>query len=317
MKFRQVVFVILSSTFLMGIAVWVVNPKNIVDRASHELRRGWLLVTGRLIDVGGYRLHVERFGSGSPTVVMDAGLCQRMKSWGRVPSELAKVTRVVIYDRAGLGFSGIGPRPRTSQQNVNELHALLSNAGIAGPYILVGHSFGGLNVRLYASQYPAEVAGVVLIDASYERQYLRFASLKSAEERKAYLRHESGENCEKVNLIASGELVHMAPSLPSVPVVVLTADPLHAKKSSFDAKWAPLQMEMQSRLARTVAKGQQTIVSKSGHFIQLEQPEVVIDSIMTVVTAARNRPRMQSEVPRAGSMYEKETVQNRLATKPK
>jgi len=226
---------------------------------------------------------------------MDAGLCQVMKTWDRVVAEVAKFAQVVVYDRAGLGGSDLGPRPRTSQQNVNELRALLVNAGIPGPYVMVGHSFGGFNVRLFASQYPAEVAGMVLIDASYEEQYLRFAAIKSAGERTTYLRHESGENCEKVNLIASAELVHAAPSLPLVPVVVLTADPYQGKDSPADAKWAQLQLEMQSRLARLVSEGKQTMVAGSGHFIQQDQPKVVIDTILAIVNAARNRAVMKSQ----------------------
>ena len=282
---------------LSGLIVAALGPQRVVKTAAWHLRRGWLILSGRLIDVGGYRLRIEREGKGSPTVVMDAGLCQVMKTWDRVVSEVAKFAQVVVYDRAGLGGSDLGPRPRTSQQNVNELHALLSNAGIAGPYVLVGHSFGGLNVRLYASQYPAEVAGVVLIDASYEEQYLRFAAIKSAGERTIYLRHESGENCEKVNLIASAELIHAAPSFPLVPVAVLTADPYHGKDSTVDGKWAQLQMEMQSRLARLVSEGKQTIGAGSGHFIQLDQPRVVIDAILTIVTAARDHGGVQSQIP--------------------
>jgi pimeloyl-ACP methyl ester carboxylesterase len=289
---RKVARIAVAAIVLSGLIVAALGPQRVVKTAAWHLRRGWLILSGRLIDVGGYRLRVERRGNGNPTVVMDAGLCQVMKTWDRVVPEIAKFVQVVVYDRAGLGGSDPGPRPRTSQQNVNELHALLNNAGVAGPYVLVGHSFGGLNVRLFASQYPAEVAGVVLIDASYEEQYLRFADIKSAEERKRYLRHESGDNCEKVNLIASGDLVHTARSLPLVPVVVLTADPYHSKGKTIDAMLGQLQMEMQSRLAAVVSKGKQTIVTGSGHFIQLDQPEVVIDSILTIVKAARNRASM-------------------------
>ncbi|MFH1046157.1 MAG: alpha/beta hydrolase [Candidatus Omnitrophota bacterium] len=120
---------------------------------------------GKLFDVGGYKLHLHTAGSGSPTVVMDSGLRGYSLSWYGVEAELAKITRVCTYDRAGLGWSEPGPLPRTSQQIVNELHTLLAKADIPGPYILVGHSFGGLNMRLYASQFPQEVLGLVLIDS--------------------------------------------------------------------------------------------------------------------------------------------------------
>ncbi len=121
--------------------------------------------TGKLVDVGGYRLHVTIRGEGGPTVVMDAGLAHVSTVWSLVQPEVAMFTRVCTVDRAGHAWSDHGPFPRTSGQICQELHALLTNAGIAGPYVLVGHSFGGLNMYLYASMYPEEVAGLVLLDA--------------------------------------------------------------------------------------------------------------------------------------------------------
>jgi pimeloyl-ACP methyl ester carboxylesterase len=121
--------------------------------------------TGKLVDVGGYRLHITIRGEGGPTVVMDAGLAHISTVWSLVQPEVAMFTRVCAVDRAGHAWSDHGPFPRTSRQICQELHALLTNAGLAGPYVLVGHSFGGLNMYLYASMYPEEVAGLVLLDA--------------------------------------------------------------------------------------------------------------------------------------------------------
>lgn len=121
--------------------------------------------TGRLVDVGGYRLHVIIRGEGGPTVVMDAGLAHVSAVWSFVQPEVATFTRVCTVDRAGHAWSDHGPLPRTSRQICQELHALLTNASIEGPYVLVGHSFGGLNMYIYASMYPEEVAGLVLLDA--------------------------------------------------------------------------------------------------------------------------------------------------------
>ncbi|MEG4326374.1 alpha/beta hydrolase [Microcoleus sp. herbarium5] len=126
---------------------------------------------GELFDIGGFRLHLNCVGQGTPTVIMDAGGGASSITWGLVPSEIAKFTRVCTYDRAGLGWSDPNPRtPRTSQQSVDELHALLAKAEIEPPYILVGHSLGGGNMRLYASQHPEEVVGLVLVDSVHEDQ---------------------------------------------------------------------------------------------------------------------------------------------------
>lgn len=128
---------------------------------------------GRLVDVGGYRLHINSTGEGAPTVILDAGVCDYSLHWCLVQPEVAKFTRVCSYDRAGLGWSDAAPPPRTSKKIVRELHTLLEKAEIPGPYVLVGHSFGGYNVRLFAHKYPEEVAGLVLVDAAHENQWPR------------------------------------------------------------------------------------------------------------------------------------------------
>lgn len=119
---------------------------------------------GRLVDVGGHRLHLLESGSGSPTIVLEAGLMSTVLSWSHLQRELAQSYRVVSYDRAGLGWSDLGPMPRTADRIVDELHTLLQQAGIAPPYLLVGHSFGGLTMPLFAARFPDETAGLVLVD---------------------------------------------------------------------------------------------------------------------------------------------------------
>jgi len=119
---------------------------------------------GRLINLGSHRLHVLESGRGSPTILLEAGLMSTVLSWQELQRELASSFRVVSYDRAGLGWSELGPMPRTADRIVEELHALLERAGIPPPYILIGHSFGGLTMPLFASRFPDEVAGMVLVD---------------------------------------------------------------------------------------------------------------------------------------------------------
>ena len=128
---------------------------------------------GQMVDIGGYRLHLYCTGQGSPTVVLESGLAGPALEWALVQQKLEKTTRVCSYDRAGLGWSEAGPMPRTSQEMVNELHALLGNGGIEGPYVLVGHSLGGFNVRLFAHEYPDETAGIVLVASGNEHEDAR------------------------------------------------------------------------------------------------------------------------------------------------
>jgi pimeloyl-ACP methyl ester carboxylesterase len=125
---------------------------------------------GKSVDVGGYKLNLNCTGQGSPTVILDSGLGGLALSWQGVQGEVEKFTRVCTYDRGGYGWSDPGPMPRTSAQIVKELHTLLQNSGEKPPYILVGHSSGGFNVRVYNGQYPDDVVGMVLVDASHEDQ---------------------------------------------------------------------------------------------------------------------------------------------------
>jgi pimeloyl-ACP methyl ester carboxylesterase len=123
---------------------------------------------GKSVAVGDYNLNINCTGQGSPTVVLEAGLGVPAISWRAVQPEIAKFTRVCSYDRAGYDWSDPGPMPRTSAQSVKELHTLLQNAGEKPPYVLVGHSFGGTNVRIYNRLYPNQVAGMVLADTGHE-----------------------------------------------------------------------------------------------------------------------------------------------------
>src|SRR5215203_1766941 len=121
---------------------------------------------GEMVDVRDYSLHIDCTGQGSPTVVLDSGSGGFSAQWVRVQRQVSGTTRVCAYDRAGMGWSEMGPDPRDARQISGELHTLLGKAGIEGPYVLVGHSFGGMYMQTYANRYPDEVAGVVLVDTS-------------------------------------------------------------------------------------------------------------------------------------------------------
>jgi pimeloyl-ACP methyl ester carboxylesterase len=131
-----------------------------------------------MVDVGGYRLHVNPSGEGRPTVILDAGMISFSSNWAWVQPEVARVTRVIAYDRAGLGWSDPGPKPRDVGQKAAELQTALHKLGIEGPYVLVGHSYGGLVMRAFATAHPDAARGMVLVDASHPDQWARFPAAR-------------------------------------------------------------------------------------------------------------------------------------------
>jgi pimeloyl-ACP methyl ester carboxylesterase len=134
---------------------------------------------GKMVDIGGYRLYIHCQGDGGPSVILDSGQGEAGLSWLGIQEYIANITKVCVYDRAGLGWSDLSSKPRTARVMADELHQLLENAQIPKPYLLVGASLGGLNARVYAHLYPNEVAGLVLVDAAHEEQYLPEAIQKA------------------------------------------------------------------------------------------------------------------------------------------
>jgi len=283
---RGTVCLALVAIFMAGtVGLWWI-PSEKVKRARQFVKRQVLILTGGLVDVGGYRLRIECHGTGSPTVVMDSGLDMTRDTWGRVPHDVATFTRTCIYERAGVGESdGATPTPRTSELIVRDLHTLLRNAGEREPFLLVGHSFGGLNARLYASRYPRSIAGLVLVDSSHEEQYERYAALKPPGEREKYLRHEGGANHERVDLLSSAAEVRGAPGLPQVPIVILSARP--DRLSPQEKREIQVHYEMQAALTRLVSDSKLVFVDKSGHFIQQDHPQVVVETIRELYERTR------------------------------
>jgi len=129
------------------------------------------LPPGEMVDVNGHLMHINCVGRGSPTVILEAANLGMSAHWVRVQQQLARTTRVCAYDRAGMGWSEAGPEPRDARQISSELHTLLKSADAEGPYVLVGHSYGGLYARMYAARYPNQVAGVALVDSSHPEQF--------------------------------------------------------------------------------------------------------------------------------------------------
>jgi pimeloyl-ACP methyl ester carboxylesterase len=290
---------------------------------------------GDLVEVGGYSLHLYCTGElGAPTVVVDSGLGGTILDWQLVQPEVAKFARVCTYDRAGMGWSEAGSQPRTSRQIVRELHALLGNAGVEGPYVLVGHSFGGTNMQVYASQYPDEVAGMVLVDSALEDEEAvtltrslqpsplllkvyatigltrlpytlgaetpGLTSPELEDEQAAISSHRkhifaiADETSSLEESFAENRAHPMA--LGDRPLMVLTAGSVQTEGTGLSPEQADrldkLHSESQATLTRRSENAKQIIVEDSGHYIQIEQPALVIDAVRHVVEAARDGSRL-------------------------
>src|SRR5437867_8494430 len=273
---------------------------------------------GRLVDVGGHRLHVWCTGAGTPSVILESGLGGSSFDWGYVQPEVARFTRVCSYDRAGMGYSDAGPSPRTTRRIARELALLLDRFGIGGPLILVGASIGGFTVRLFASEHAERVAGLVLVDASHEDQEVEvpriapFVPLLSSVGVFRLLGVSFGLPPDSLEPSVRGfaratafrasayratadEGTHLPESAAEVrasrrrlaiPVVVVTAG------RGADPVWRDLQRDQVGLSQR----GCQVIAEHSGHAIALGQPEAVVDAIRATVDAARGR----NDVPPCG-----------------
>jgi pimeloyl-ACP methyl ester carboxylesterase len=170
---------------------------------------------GEMVDVGNHnRLHINCVGQGSPTVVLDAALGTMSASWVRVQREVSGTTRVCAYDRAGMGWSEKESDPRDAKQVTGELHALLEGANIGeGPYVLVGHSFGGLYTQTYAARYPEEVAGIALIESSHPEQFSRLPEARDSYKQTKRL-YAIGTLLARIGVV---RLFNLSPAPPELP----------------------------------------------------------------------------------------------------
>lgn len=157
---------------LLGVCILVVGAGFVYEAIAARKGAELYPPPGKLVDAGGYKLHLEKKGSGTPTIVLEAGSGETSLSWREIPDELSKYATVVVYDRAGYGWSEQASSPRSGDNIVRELHEALQNEGLKGPYLMVGHSLGGMYARLFAQTYRDEVTGLVLLDARPENDEL-------------------------------------------------------------------------------------------------------------------------------------------------
>ena len=264
---------------------------------------------GQLVDIGGYRLHLWCTGNGAPAVILDTGLGGSSAEWGFVQPEVARFTRVCSYDRAGMGYSDPGPSPRTARRIAGELAELLARSGTAAPVVLVGASIAGFGVRVFASDHRERIAGLVLVDASHEDQthdvppMARFVPLLSTIGVLRLFGVSFGQRIESLApsvrqfaratrfraagyQAAADEIIHIRQSASEVrssrrklaiPVLVITGG------RGADENWRQLQRDQASLSERSCL----TVAQESGHVVSVDQPEIVVDAIRTVVEAVR------------------------------
>ncbi|HVT02989.1 MAG TPA: alpha/beta hydrolase [Thermoanaerobaculia bacterium] len=242
------------------------------------------------IDVGGLRLFAKISGSGSPTVVFDSGCGGSSDNWSSLAAAISREATTVTYDRAGAGRSNRSPLPRTSSQMVDELHDLLGQLPAPPPYVFVGLSLGGLNVRLYAYRYPAEVAGLVLLEPAHEEAAGRFPAAFWAYEQ-SYLDRLQGIAYDEALTVeeSSAQVLRERKPLGALPIVVVTATrkwgdaPLGTDVRRIDAIWRDLHRE----IAGSSSRGEQWIAENCGHNVHVQDPELVLRAIRKVIRDAR------------------------------
>src|SRR5262245_15580336 len=307
---------------------------------------------GRLIDIGGWRLHLNCSGKAvptQPTVILESGIGDFSVEWSLVQPGVAAFARVCSYDRAGDGWSDLGPHPRTFHQIVQELHTLLYKAGERPPYVLVGHSYGGWLVRLYAFTYPADVAGMVLIEAGADNPLrvvpdgtvvhasdlpavktvppvqtsnpLRESDIPPAAlaQIKAGLKDASATandpprdklppDAQRMRTWALGQVKHVAAAVNpfeneelaalraertktqypygDIPLVVMTRG--IPEETGPDGKAREEEHRKDHESVATMSRqGKLIVAARSGHHVQLDEPDLVVTTIKQVVTSAR------------------------------
>lgn len=274
----------------------------------------------RLVDIGGRKLLIQIRGTGNPAVVIEAGMGEPAVDsggWNRVVEDIAKSNRVVLYNRAGLGSSHPDPKlPRTSLEVATDLKRLLANAGLAGPYVLVGHSYGGLHARVFASEFPEMVAGMVLVDASHPDQDQRWLAsfgpespeeLESVRRIRRFLasRTTAASNPEQIDPKANSILIGKIRGLGDKPLVILThsagfkidPDLPDEKLRQIETVWTGIQNEFKGISTRSVLLQSRN----GGHNLHGEDPELVISGIRRVLSQLKGSAEpARSSAPAAG-----------------
>ena len=232
-----------------------------------------------LVTLGGDRLHVETIGESGPTVVLEAGLGNDSTTWKSIAGPIAAFARVVLYDRVGLGQSSQLKDSRaaiTADEVAYRLLALLAADDIHPPYFLVGHSLGGLYMQMFARKYPKEVSGVVLLESSSTEAP---SELKT----RAKLAPGTAAYLEEEGVAESKRQVRNAGPFPDVSLTVIAA----TDHGPYFREWEPTLMQLQQQLATLSPQGSLIVAQGSGHDVQLDRPETVIEAVRRMAAAVQ------------------------------
>lgn len=265
---------------------------------------------GKFVNMGLHVMYIDCMGEKSPTVLIDVGLADTSANWYKIAKELSTHTRTCVYDRAGYGWSDPGPGERTTAQIVHELNMLLDLANEPGPYVIVGHSFGGFTARYFASTYPDKTVGAVLIESSHPEQIYRLSELDKVKKSPLKIsRRESApdymdefekrwyflNSSRKATFAQMNELkrfkksahqVKYSPTMPDIPLAVLTRGIKQlpdVNGISLEDEW----LDMQKDLLKLSTNSWQEIIKGTGHTVYRDDPDAVIRNILKVIKQAR------------------------------
>jgi pimeloyl-ACP methyl ester carboxylesterase len=257
------------------------------------------------VNIGDHRtLRYRCAGHGKPTVLVEQGMAISIETvfswkepvgWAVIVPKISRVTRICVYDRAGLGRSSKLTAPATSLDAAKDLHVLLARLRIPPPYVLAGQSLGGMDALMFANTYPNTVAGMILIDSAHPDQQRRFAEVlppRSADESVELRGYRDGPDApvmgEWFDFPKNSGLMRKLQRLGDKPLIVLTHDPKAiAPGGLVPPQWEeltePVWQQLQTQLASLSTNSRHIIVEHAGHNIQLEQPQVVVNTILDVI----------------------------------
>lgn len=241
------------------------------------------------VDAGGHSLRMLISGHGSPAVVFETGGSPGsggpLESWERVQPAVSRFTTTVSYDRAGIGWSAPGPKPRDARQVARELHTALHNAHVSPPYVLAGHSFGGVMIRVFADMYPDEVGGMVLVDPTQE-EFIAWSQARDPEPER------QDEEWKDIKASLSEARESRVPQ--KIPVVLITGMKLEMPPDATEKQIEKMKanksawLKFHEQWLETIPGSRHIVTESSGHFVPFEEPQLVVNAIQQVVDKVRN-----------------------------